>query len=201
MTRLDAQESMAFADRVRLPLLFDAAAMAADLARLEALAWTDHFVRQNYSGVWSVVPLRAPAGETHPIRMIAPQPAATSWVDTPLLDHAPACRAAIETFRCPVTVARLMRLTPGSRIHEHSDPDLAAEAGMARIHVVVTTNPDVEFLVNGRAVTMLPGECWYLRLSDPHAVFNGGSTDRVHLVLDLMVDEWLTAVIARGEAE
>ena len=40
MTRLDAQESLAFADRVRLPLLFDAAAMAADLCRSRATGLT-----------------------------------------------------------------------------------------------------------------------------------------------------------------
>jgi hypothetical protein len=38
---------------------------------------------------------------------------------------------------------------------------------------------------------MRAGEAWYLRLSDPHAVANRGTSDRVHLVLDLVADDWL----------
>jgi hypothetical protein len=41
-------------------------------------------------------------------------------------------------------------------------------------------------------VVMAPGEAWYLRLSDPHSVANRGTTDRVHLVIDCVVDAWLT---------
>jgi hypothetical protein len=84
-----------------------------------------------------------------------------------------------------------MRLAAGSRIHEHNDNDLMAESGVARIHVPVTTNPGVAFVLNGTPVPMAPGEAWYLRLADPHSVCNGGTSDRVHLVLDVFVNAWL----------
>lgn len=71
-----------FADRVRLPFAFDVRAMQADLAALQGDVWVEHFVKQNYSGDRSVMPLRAPAGETHPIRMAYSDPSATAWVDT-----------------------------------------------------------------------------------------------------------------------
>jgi hypothetical protein len=35
---------------------------------------------------------------------------------------------------------------------------------------------------------MRAGECWYLRLSDPHSAFNGGDADRVHMVIDAKAD-------------
>jgi hypothetical protein len=38
---------------------------------------------------------------------------------------------------------------------------------------------------------MAPGSAWYLRLSDPHCVSNMGSTDRVHLVIDAIANNWL----------
>lgn len=180
-----------FPDRVRLPFAFDARAMRQDVAALQQDEWIAHFVKQNYSGDWSVIPLRAPAGETHPIRMIYSDPSATSWVDTPWLERAPSLRRVIESFRCPVTAVRLMRLAPGSRIHQHSDHDLTAESGVARIHVPITTNPGVTFTLNDTPVTMAPGEAWYLRLADPHRVRNDGRSDRVHLVLDAVVDAWL----------
>lgn len=190
--------TLRYPDRVRLPLAFDVPAMVAELDALQGGDWIEHFVKQNYAGDWSVIPLRAPAGETHPIRMIYSDPSATAWVDTPWLERSPALRCAIDTFDCPVTVVRLMRLAPRSRIHEHSDHDLMAETGVARIHVPITTNPGVSFVLNGTPVAMQPGEAWYLRLADPHAVCNEGSSNRVHLVLDVRVNAWLERMLAQS---
>jgi len=182
---------MVYPDRLQLPLRFDPRLLRRDLDALAATPWTAHFVRQNYEGDWSVIPLRCAAGETHPIRMIYSDPAATEFVDTPFLEPCPYFREVIAAFACPVRSVRLMRLTPGSVIKEHTDLDLGVEAGTARIHVPVTTNPDVEFLLNRTRVEMTEGQAWYLRLGDPHAVANGGTSDRVHLVLDLAANDWL----------
>jgi len=182
---------MAYPDRLQLPLSFDPVLLRRDLEALSATPWTSHFVRQNYEGDWSVIPLRCTAGETHPIRMIYSDPTATDFIDTPFLDTCPYFRTVIAAFACPVRSVRLMRLTPGSVIKEHTDLDLGVESGTARIHVPVTTNPDVEFLLNRRRVDMKEGQAWYLRLGDPHAVANRGTSDRVHLVLDLMANDWL----------
>lgn len=191
-----AARSSTFADRVRLPFAFDAAQLEADLRRLDGTDWVAHFVNRNYEGDWSALPLRAQAGATHPIQMIYSPPGATDFVDTPLLAQTPYFREVIAAFECPVTCARLMRLTPGSVIHEHRDHDLAAEEGWARVHVPVTTNSDVSFHLNGAPVDLMPGEAWYLRLADPHRAANHGQTDRVHLVIDLMVDDWLAEMLA-----
>jgi hypothetical protein len=51
---------MAFADRLKLPLAFDAERLARDLAALATAPWTPHFVSQNYDGDWSVIALRQP---------------------------------------------------------------------------------------------------------------------------------------------
>lgn len=190
-----------FPDRVLLPLRFDPARLAADLALLEGDAWIGHFVKQNYRGDWSALPLRAHEGATHPVQMIySPPGAGRAFVDTPFLARTPYLAEVIAAFRCPVMCVRLMRLTPGSVILEHHDHDLAAEQGVARIHVPVVTNDGVEFLLNRTAVTMRSGEAWYLRLADPHSVANRGDADRVHLVIDAVVDDWLAAQLASGAA-
>lgn len=181
-------------DRVRLPVAFDAARLCEDLARIDA-DWIDHLVRQNYEGNWSVLPLRHSAGATHPVMMIYSDPTATEFVDGPLLAHTPYLREVLAQFECPLQAVRLMRLTPGSVIKPHHDHDLAAEWGMARVHIPITTNPQVEFLLNGTPVAMAPGETWYLRLADTHAVANRGESDRVHLVIDCVVDDWLSALL------
>lgn len=189
------QQALTLPDRAHLPLSFDAARLQADLAAVEAMTWTDHFVRQNYEGQWDVLPLRHQAGATHPIMQAYTPPDATDFVDAAILDRTPYFRNVLTAFLCPLKAVRLMRLTPGSRIKEHKDHDLAADWGQARVHVPVTTNPGVTFLLNRAPVAMEPGQAWYLRLSDPHEVTNDGETDRVHLVIDCDVNDWLLGQI------
>lgn len=189
---------MPLPDRVRLPISFDPARMARDIEQFSGDAWYPHFVAQHFEGHWSVVPLRSAAGETHPVRMIYSDPAATEFADTPFLARCPGLRAVLETFDCELHAVRLMRLTPGSAIKEHNDHDLDAELGMARLHIPVVTNPEVLFRLNGSKVEMKAGEVWYLRLSDPHSVTNPGRTDRIHLVIDAVVNDWLRGLIRRG---
>lgn len=184
-------------DRIRLPLDFDPAPLAADVEVFAEEEWVRHFVRGNYEGSWSVIPLRAAAGETHPVRMIGTNPLAEEFVDTPYLERTPALRALLAGLDCPLKSARLMRLTPGSRILEHDDHD-PDTTGTARLHIPVTTNDGVEFLLNKKRVPMLAGEFWYLRLSDPHAVANRGATDRVHLVVDVRLSDWLLGLLKEG---
>jgi hypothetical protein len=71
---------------------------------------------------------------------------------------------------------------------------------MARVHIPITTNEAVEFELNRRRVVMAPGSAWYLRLSDPHRVANRGASDRVHLVVDLVVNDWLRGMLAQAAA-
>ncbi|HEX8621333.1 MAG TPA: aspartyl/asparaginyl beta-hydroxylase domain-containing protein [Allosphingosinicella sp.] len=184
--------------RVRLPFAFDPAPLVADLDRLAREDWIEQPLRANYEGGWDIVPLRAGAGETHPIRLVYADPAPEArFADTRWLARLPAFRAALDRFECPLRSVRLMRLAAGSRIREHCD-DLDAEVGNLRLHVPVTTNPGVDFRLGGLRVEMAPGSVWYLRLSDPHRVANRGSTDRVHLVLDATVNGWLARMLSGG---
>jgi hypothetical protein len=183
-----------FPDRLRLPLTFDAALLARDLDRLSSGEWIRHYVEQNYEGDWSVIPLRSPAGETHPVRMIFADPAARSFVDTPLLEGCGYFRQVLDAFDCPLQAVRLMRLAPGSLIKEHVDADLRFENGNVRVHIPVTTNDGVEFHLNGSRVVLEAGSAWYLRLSDPHSVVNRGGADRVHMVIDATVNDWVGAL-------
>jgi hypothetical protein len=183
--------------RVRLRFAFDPAPLAADLVRVGAHEWIEHRFRSNYEGGWDILPLRAPAGETHPVRLAHVHPGATEFRDTVWLNRLPAFREAIERFECPLRSVRLMRLTAGSAIKEHVD-DLDAEVGQLRLHVPVATNAEVDFRLAGHRVEMAPGSVWYLRLSEPHSVANRGATDRIHLVLDATLNDWLTGMLGSG---
>jgi hypothetical protein len=183
-----------FPDRLRLPLSFDPHLLARDLERHRADAWTRHYVRQNYDGDWSVIPLRAPAGETHPIRMINSDPTARSYVDTGFLDGCDYFRHVLDRFHCTLRAARLMRLGAGSLIKEHTDLDLSFEDGTVRMHIPVVTNDQVDFRLNGARIVLDAGSVWYLRLSDPHSVANRGTAERIHMVIDAEVDPWLESL-------
>ena len=187
-----------FPDRLRLPLTFDPARLGADLAGLSGIAWTSHFVTQNYEGDWRVIALRAPLGASHPIQMLLSAPGRTDFVATPALAASPYFRQVLAAFACPLLAERLMRLSPGSTIKEHHDHDLSYEDGTVRIHIPVATNAAVDFRLNGVACPMPAGSAWYLRLSDPHSVTNRGLTDRVHMVIDAAANGWLRTLLAEA---
>jgi Aspartyl/Asparaginyl beta-hydroxylase len=186
---------MPLPDRLRLPFTFDAGLLARDLDGLSAVGWIQHFVRQNYDGDWSVIPLRGQAGAKHPVMMIYSDPTCTDFADTPMLAACPYFRQVLDTFQAPLRAVRLMRLTPGSVIKEHNDLELSFEEGTVRIHVPVVTNPGVEFYLNRSRVVLDAGSAWYLRLSDPHSVVNCGTTDRVHMVIDAEVNRWVADIL------
>jgi hypothetical protein len=187
------------ADRCRLPLSFDAFRLREDLRRLSPEDWVDHFVPDNYEGRWRVAPLRAPADAVHPIQMIYPNPGCESFADTAILKRCPYIREVLAVFDCDLEAARLMALGAGSKIREHRDHELSVEHGVIRLHVPIVTGEGVRFYLNGQPVPMRPGECWYLRLSEPHRVDNDGHDERVHLVFDARVNDWLRGLLAAGE--
>jgi Aspartyl/Asparaginyl beta-hydroxylase len=187
-------------DRLLLPLRFDPAPLAADLAAFGEADWTRHYVPDNYEGNWSAIPMRAAEGETHPIRMIGVHSMVERFVDTRFLARAPAIAAALAELGGSPKSARLMRLGPGSQILEHADHDPEVERPGVRLHVPIVTNDDVDFHLNGSPVRMAPGELWYLRLSDPHRAHNRGTTDRVHLVVDMWIDARLDGLLREAAA-
>ncbi|MDX2361798.1 MAG: aspartyl/asparaginyl beta-hydroxylase domain-containing protein [Crocinitomicaceae bacterium] len=127
----------------------------------------------------------------------------TEWMNSPDLDKTPYLKSVIDTFRehTSVTLVRLLRLAPNSVIAEHTDPTLGLEVekSVVRLTVPIQNNDDVKFLLNGVEVGMKNGECWYLRLTDPHEVINGGGTERINLTIDMIPNEWIRGIIAKAE--
>src|SRR6266852_3519489 len=96
---------MRFPDRLRLPLAFDPDRLAHDLQSLAGVEWIDHFVKQNYEGNWSVIPLRSKAGARRPAAMIYSDPMAKSFEDTSILQGCPYFREVLASFECPLRTA------------------------------------------------------------------------------------------------
>ena len=181
----------------RLSLAFDAPSLMADLAQISVEDWGAHFNAEYHDGGWTGVALRAVVGSAV---ALYPEPVPeAAYADTPLLAALPRFRDVLDQFHCPLQSVRLLRLAAGSRIREHRDFGLGFDQGVIRLHVPLRTGPDVEFYLDGARVAMGEGECWYLDFGLPHRVQNHGTTDRIHLVLDCEVNDWLTACFPSEE--
>ena len=157
---------------------------------------------------YNVVQLRAPAhqvGTSLPI----PPPADdyadgswTDWSDTPALRRSAYLRSIVNAFaeHTRVTLVRLLRLEPGAIVKEHTDPTLGLEVprSVIRLTIPIVTNDSVQFFLNGVEVPMNPGECWYLRLTDPHRVVNTGLTEGISMTIDMVPNDWLRTQIMKS---
>ena len=174
---------------LKLPFHFDPEHLRADLALVRPEEWIPHINRQHYDGQWSGAALRSIAGAADNIVPDAPDQSA--FRDTALLGRCGYFQEVLATFRCPLQAVRLLRLHAGSNIAEHVDRALDFEDGEVRIHVPIVTNDHVRFFLDGSRLVMAPGECWYTNVNLPHSVENRSAEDRIHLVLDCRVNDWL----------
>ena len=180
----------------RLPFSFDASRMTADVRAAEAAGWFPHFNTQYYEGEWSGIPLRSNS-RTGPLYFDPSRP--NECVDLPALERAGYIREVVATFQAPLRSVRFLKLAPGAVIREHRDFGLSREDGEVRVHIPILTNPDVDFVLGGRTLALQAGESWYLNFDRPHQVTNRGETERIHLVIDLVVNPWLDEILARSE--
>lgn len=193
------ESNIQYQDRVKLPFSFDAAKMVEEYEALKL----GHFVYYN------VLQLRAPA---HLVDTSLPFPPPaedyadgswTNWMDTPELSKSPYLASVLDTFKknTKVTLVRLLRLAPNAVVDEHTDPTLGLEVekSVIRLTIPILNKENIEFFLNGTPVPMLPGECWYLRLTDPHKVNNLGNTERVNLTIDMIPNDWVRKMIEKSQ--
>ena len=189
-------------DRIKLHLQFDVQKMQNEVQKL--IDATGDFV------YYSVIQLKAPA---HLVDPNVPFPTAsehtnyadgswTPWLETKALKKSPYLKSIVDAFakHTDVSSVRLLRLGAGEVVKEHNDPTLGLEVSdsVVRLTIPIISNDDVVFYLNGLPTSMKLGECWYLQLSRPHKIVNGGLTERVHLTLDVIPNEWVRSKIVAG---
>lgn len=180
----------------RLQVPFDLYAAQAEIQLLPQ-HWKDHLNANHYEGAWTVLALRSPGGD--PDHTAADVMGKTTFADTPLLGRAPVLKAFLSSLPFPIQSVRLLRLAPGSHIKEHRDHELSFEMGEARLHIPIFTHPQVDFTIDGERVFMEEGQCWYINANLPHRVSNPSPVERIHLVIDCLVNDTLRAFFARSE--
>lgn len=184
-------EPLSKLDRLKLPLFFDLQRMQQDVNALDLGEFIEY----------SVIPLRSPA---HLVDTSLPFPPPaedyadgtwTDWLDTEVMYKTPYLKEVVDSFRqhCTVNLVRLLRLEAGSTVKEHTDPTLGVqiERSMIRLTIPIFSSPEVTFFLNQQEVPMKEGECWYLRLTDPHSITHKGTQERINLTIDVIPNDWV----------
>jgi mannose-6-phosphate isomerase-like protein (cupin superfamily) len=183
----------------RLPLQFDPAQMLKELETLESeRVWITH---PDYTvakaGDWTAIALVSTNGDHTGPDSLRYHGEATA-VPTNLLLRAPYLLSVFHAFRTKVHRVRLMNLKPGTRIGEHRDygaQRYSLERGFIRVHLPIRTHADVAWKLSGQKIDMQPGEAWYINVCEPHSVENLSTVNRVHMVLDMEVNDWVRGLL------
>ncbi len=99
----------------------------------------------------------------------------------------------------------LARMPPGGVIHPHIDANPAAK-WPHKVHVPITTNPDVVSFFGGAEHRFPVGEAVEVNNLGPHWVRNNGVTSRIHLIFeyydaDQRDPDWLEPFLLAGAAK
>ena len=88
------------------------------------------------------------------------------------------------------TVIRAMaaKLRSGGIINPHTDKHPSFHIGH-RIHIPITTNPRVRFMIDGRPYQFKVGEAYEINNQMMHSVMNKGKEDRITFIFDYVPKE------------
>jgi hypothetical protein len=179
---------------LQLSFIFNAELLQQEVDALSAMQWLPHYQVKHYEGEWSAIPLRSIEGKTNDI-IISPTDN-RNYQDTVFLQNSSYLKEVLQTFQCPLQAVRLLKLNAGSIIKEHRDAELNFEKGEIRLHIPVYSNVDVEFILDKENMKLREGECWYMNFNLPHSLNNKSSINRVHLVIDALVNDWVKEIFA-----
>jgi len=175
---------------VQLPISFDAARLAEEVAALGEQCWRPH--PQNFPGN-SMLPLVAVNGEAGNESFNGPMG------PTPELDGCPYLRQVLAAFGATVGRTRLMRLSGGAEVKLHADQGYYWTERV-RIHVPLVTQPSVRFECGDSVLNMAAGECWIFDTWRLHRVLNDDDRSRIHLVCDSVGGEQFWDMVDVGRS-
>ena len=121
--------------------------------------------------------------------------------ETPLVDRLQ-IRSILAKIPAMTERVRLMKLEAGTKISKHTDKvdkDIKSRK-IIRLHVPVITDDQIKMISwlekdDPTEFKMKKGECWWLDVSKAHSVLNESDVDRVHLVIDVFVNNYISEVM------
>jgi hypothetical protein len=182
----------------KLPLSFDPVPIAQEIRVAESSStWIDHWAGGLAAKeTWGLISLIAGPGDLYAADAIR-LGSDSSFRATEILAELPHTRSIIDAFQTEVLRARFMKLKAGAVIKEHRDfayfggQRWSFERGRIRVHIPIVTGANVFWMLSRKRIDMKAGDAWYVNVCMPHSVENRGDTDRIHLVLELEVNDWV----------
>ena len=97
------------------------------------------------------------------------------------------------------TIVRAMaaKLVAGGKIKPHHDRHPSFHCGH-RIHIPITTNPRVRFMIDGRPYQFEVGQAYEINNQKQHSVMNKGKDDRITFIFDYVPPGPLAYVAGQG---
>ena len=173
---------------LKLPVLFDAARLASEVAAIPESAWRPH--PQGYPGNDALTLVTTNGDPNSDARGGAMGP-------TPHLLACPYLMQVMDAIGATWGRSRLMRLSGAAEVTPHVDTDYYWRDHM-RVHVPIVTQPTVRFLCGGEEVNMAAGECWIFDTWSLHSVHNDATRARIHLVADTVGGRGMTTLMEQG---
>jgi len=158
---------------IRLPFSFDVSQLKQELALFEDSVWMAHPNRINGNSAVPLVSLHGEDNDKFSGEMRATQ-------------HLGRCdyiQQVMASFDEVIARSRLMKLSAGAEVTQHVDFNYHWY-DRVRIHIPISTKPEVDFYCGDKKVHMQAGECWIFDSWRQHKVLNNSAFDRTHLVID-----------------
>ncbi|MEO6104642.1 MAG: aspartyl/asparaginyl beta-hydroxylase domain-containing protein [Pseudoxanthomonas sp.] len=175
---------------IQLPILFDAAALADEIAAIDARHWRG---RTNVDDGNSALTLITTNGDPDNDELSG------EMRPTPSLERCPYLIQALAALGATWGRARLMRLSGQAEVKPHVDINYYWRERM-RVHIPIVTTPSVRFQCGEGEVNMGEGECWIFDTWRRHRVVNAGNDTRIHLVADTVGGDRFWELLAAGRS-
>jgi hypothetical protein len=173
---------------MQLPLTFDAAALAAEVAAIDESQWRPH--PQGYPGN-DALTLVTTDGDPDSDAV------AGSMRATRHLERCPYLQQVLHSVGATWGRTRLMRLSGQAEVTPHVDVNYYWRERV-RVHVPIVTQPTVRFTCGDAELNMRAGECWIFDTWRMHNVVNDHALPRIHLVADTVGGIGFWQLVARA---
>lgn len=175
---------------LKLPFEFKADLIAEEIAQFST---EDYYVIYN-----NYVPADKLLSK-HLIEPLAIEDGLPKFLPNEALQKCPYLLSILDTFQCKKETFRIHNLAAGAHIKPHRDFLCGLEHGKVRLHIPVQTKAEVRLKVEGEDINMQPGECWYCNFHLEHEVQNNSDQDRIHLIMDCLVNDWLKELFQQAQ--